>query len=579
MRRPAVFSTSSAAMRIRNASIYALGLLLFASVAGCGKSDTSTSASNSKAPSNEPIATVHWIGSRHLEALANAAGFLKIWRLPESERLRAQTLDKLALAPWASPPTNTTIVITNTAALVRANPSASLLRPLLDDLVKEECYLEMRDAGGATCQLALAVRLDAKRGALWENNLASVFESAAGARRTNTLPGQMGKGWKITSPNKPSSPLLGRIELERAGEWTVLGLAPEQNKVFTELVARVQRSPDSFSGSASSDWLQTAFDLPMLSAALSWALDLPQDCPRVSLAVTGDGTNVVTRGQFHFAKPLPEIEPWNIPTNIIHEPLHSFTAVQGVKPWISSWSWWQNLHASSAPNQLFFWAQSGSPFLDYAAAPLADAPKVMSKLGAGLMDTMNPILASNRVGKWERTGSDGVAWARAPIIAPLVHSVSFPQGNFIFAGLSPLAITNSPPPTATLHNLLSQHNVTYFDRELTGPRVEAWMYISQLFRIIFRREQLPAESASIPWLKAVAPLLGSSATTARKTSQTDLSLSRTSTVGCTAVELHLLADWLESPQFPRHLHSTLAKFPPLPPRRTGQNGEGTLPGK
>jgi hypothetical protein len=37
-----------------------------------------------------------------------------------------------------------------------------------------------------------------------------------------------------------------------------------------------------------------------------------------------------------------------------------------------------------------------------------------------------------------------------------------------------------------------------------------------------------------------------------------LELERDATVGLNAFELHLLADWLESPQFPLGLHTFLA---------------------
>ena len=53
------------------------------------------------------------------------------------------------------------------------------------------------------------------------------------------------------------------------------------------------------------------------------------------------------------------------------------------------------------------------------------------------------------------------------------------------------------------------------------------------------------------WLKAVAPKLGNCATAVTQTGPDQLSFVRRSTVGFTAVELHALADWLESPQFPR----------------------------
>jgi hypothetical protein len=188
---------------------------------------------------------------------------------------------------------------------------------------------------------------------------------------------------------------------------------------------------------------------------------------------------------------------------------------------------------------------------------------VMAKLGSGIMVSVNSVLATNRMGRWEHaTDSDGVVWSRSPIIAPFVHSVGIHAGDFIFGGLAPVVITNTPTPAGTLRDLLARPNTVYFDREITSPRVEAWLYISQLFRIIFRRDQLPTTGNAVAFLKAIEPLLGSSETTLVKTSSTELALSRTSTLGLTSFELNLLADWLESTEFPIQLHSIVAKSPP-----------------
>jgi hypothetical protein len=111
---------------------------------------------------------------------------------------------------------------------------------------------------------------------------------------------------------------------------------------------------------------------------------------------------------------------------------------------------------------------------------------------------------------------------------------------------------------------MAGQNVLYFDREITGGRVEAWMFMSQLLRIIFRREQLPDGALTVAWLKAAGPSFGPSATTVTKTTSTELALSRTSTIGLTSVELHLLVDWLESPEFPFKSFSIVEKLPPLP---------------
>jgi hypothetical protein len=300
---------------------------------------------------------------------------------------------------------------------------------------------------------------------------------------------------------------------------------------------------------------------------------LPQQWPRISLVINGDGKNVLTRGRLNFPKPLPfEIEPWHIPTNLLHEPLQSFTAVQGLKSWLSSLPLWQDLKAGVAPNQLFCWAQSAAPFMAYAAAPLADANSAITKLAPAIMDGFNPLLASNRMGKWERaTDSDGVVWNRAPIISPFVQSLSLTEGRFLFAGLTALSRTNGPPPAGTLHELSMLPNAVYFDSEITAPRLEGWVFTSQLFRVILRRVQLSPEGNVIAWLKNAGPLLGISTTRVTKTSPTELSLARTSALGLTSIELHILADWLESSQFPFRLHSAVAKLPPIRQDRTNSS--------
>jgi len=121
-----------------------------------------------------------------------------------------------------------------------------------------------------------------------------------------------------------------------------------------------------------------------------------------------------------------------------------------------------------------------------------------------------------------------------------------------------------------IHDVLRRTNLVYYDWEITGPLIESWLYISQVARIAFRHPQLSLESASIAWFRVLSARLDKSATVVTGTGTNQLSFIRKSTAGLTAPELHLLADWLESPQFPRGLHSFLAP-PDAPP------AGGTLP--
>ena len=149
---------------------------------------------------------------KRLAAETNAASFLRMWNLPETAKLKKQTLDKLALAL-----TGATALESNYEALAvgrltpaaanqaagttnqppsysSQSPSGALqsainhqlstndFRPLLDDLASEESYLEVRQATNQPGTLALAIRLDAQRMALWQTNLAAALEFLTGAR-------------------------------------------------------------------------------------------------------------------------------------------------------------------------------------------------------------------------------------------------------------------------------------------------------------------------------------------------------------------------------------------------------------
>ena len=150
--------------------------LLVAVVAGCKKSEPATDASGTKPATNSAgwndnsVLRLHWLGRQRLAADTNAEEFLGIWKLPESARLENQTLDKLALAPWR---------VFKGDAATNGAPTSSL-RPLLDDLVQEETYLEVRQATNQPVEWVLAVRLSEARARLWETNLATVIESLTG---------------------------------------------------------------------------------------------------------------------------------------------------------------------------------------------------------------------------------------------------------------------------------------------------------------------------------------------------------------------------------------------------------------
>jgi hypothetical protein len=89
--------------------------------------------------------------------------------------------------------------------------------------------------------------------------------------------------------------------------------------------------------------------------------------------------------------------------------------------------------------------------------------------------------------------------------------------------------------------------------------------MGQFIRFVSGMAQLPSDSAGVLWLKAIQGKLGDSVSRIHLTAPNQLLLTRSSSVGLTAIELHLLVDWLESPDFPCGIHTLLAEPEPTPP--------------
>src|ERR1043166_8137834 len=171
------------------------------SLTACKKSSPPPERSKQPASASSNISRIHWLCKKRLATETNATGFMKIWALPESARLEAQTLDKLALAlANVLPITNQPLPITNYTPFVTA--ASALWRPLLDDLVQEESYWEFSHGTNAPGQLVLAVKLGETRGQFWQTKLATAIQQLPSKPPVSLspLPSQA-RGWQAVIPS------------------------------------------------------------------------------------------------------------------------------------------------------------------------------------------------------------------------------------------------------------------------------------------------------------------------------------------------------------------------------------------
>jgi hypothetical protein len=461
------------------------------------------------------IARIHFLGGDKISTDKNSAAFANEFSSPQARALENQTLDKLA----------------KFFAEKIKSADAAQLRPLLDDLLKAEWILEIRDAGN-TPDCALAIRLSNQRAQFWQKN----------------LPASSG--------------------VSRANDWTIIHFGGK----FSPQI------------SGATNWLSADLNWPRLAQLFPALREF--DFPKMAFQVIGRDGNFHWTGKLNLSQPLPPLTQWSVPTNELHQPFASFTAARGVGPWLQKQSWFQPYVLRPQPDQIFVWALPMVPFQTFAAEPVVNASAALTQLHDNLAANQNwqsqfmmPVrltLTNSTVVTFEKSSGNArpkeiktteknglLSFAGIPFVAPFIRADHEADGDFLFGGFFPNTPRSKPLPPE-LFQQLNAPNLVYYHWEITSERLKELPELSQLLLMMTQHRQLPGGSMAQRWLTNCAPHFGSSVMTVTETSPTELSFARKMPGGLTAVELVALANWLEAPNFPA-LDLKLPKRPRLRP--------------
>jgi hypothetical protein len=190
--------------------------------------------------------------------------------------------------------------------------------------------------------------------------------------------------------------------------------------------------------------------------------------------------------------------------------------------------------------------------------PQPDARNQVSRLTDFVLRNQTTWMPTNGPGKFEKVPASGaLIWKGAPFVTPHLEPLETDGRSFLFGGTFTTGPTNNPPPSELLQQFMGRTNLVFYDWERTGCRSDELTYILQFSRLVVGRAQMQIGGASLPWLKTAAASLGNCVTEVTQTGPNQLALVRKSGLGFSALELHVLCDWLESPDFPSGLHSFL----------------------
>lgn len=521
-----------------------LGALITLTVVGCQESAGPPSASTPepdtslRVESSQPIVSFHWRGTRSVLADTNGAALQDIVSLPQTQGLLVQTLDKLAHAPWVS-------------GGKEVEPrTASLLRPLLGHILQNETRLEVFRGDKGDITAALAVRLPPEESAQWRTNVFTIAQTYFGIRTPVSRPGDV--HWVLASDTPElSTPLT--LSFSQEGEWTLVVLAKDGSEAVPPSLSAggAQVRPEN------TYWLRIRADLAALPASLSISTNIFSPLPFVDVTFRGENHKVQTEAIIHFSEELVlDLGQWHVPADLIDRPSSSFFAFRGLNHLLSKANVWKMAGFSEIPNQLFGWSFEEHPAFTFYAMRVSDAARFLAQVTHLLLPDGHGWKTKDEMAGFRRAAEhDGIEWQGLPYLWPFVRSAPTKEGVYVLGGTFAYSFPLEPLPTEFFESALSADDLVFYGWERTGIRLEQWLYITQFMRFVSGVDQLPFDSAAVSWIKALGSKLGESVTRVQVVNSRTIKLVRTSSLGFTASELHLLVDWLESPNFPLGLYS------------------------
>ncbi|MDA1274040.1 MAG: hypothetical protein O2960_08300 [Verrucomicrobia bacterium] len=491
-------------------------------------------------PSNSaaPVLRVSFPGFNKIEGSADGVTLQEVRKIPASVALRETALNRLG-----------SYIVSKLGNLdsEKENQVLNLIRPLLGDLFQEQTYIEIRDQDPTGLHWTLAVNLDEARRRFWKTNCSALLESLT-----------------------PAADQSGPFAAEAINSWFILsGPSPSVQDAsgsnnINPLVDRIRR--DGHPGQeASGDSLFIEADLSKLRTLLPRLI--PAKLSRLTANVRGRESSLKTEIFLRFSEPIDwQLESWKIPLNTIRDSknsLMSFTAVQGIRPWLKARAVANQLGIDPLPNQLFAWGQSFAPYQIQAAVPVSDASAEIETIARMHLSEWNKTLAKNSVGSLEKLmDGTGILWKSLPILTPYVQISHESQQDFLLGGIFPVPPSANPPPSELIRELTDRDNLLYYDWEITQARLVQLRSLIPLLSIVTTLPALPPSSLAGQWLGAIEPKLGNTVTEISVSGPNTISVLRTSHLGFNGLELIGLAYWLDSPAFPRA--TTTIGFRPVP---------------
>jgi hypothetical protein len=478
----------------------------------------------------------HFIGATQLAAHPEAAKLRQILALPAADEFRKEIVEKLAVFSIPG-------VENRPENRAKMTP---LLHPLWEDLLRSESVFEARRGG---TEFILAIQLNKERAQLWEKNLRELLRQAnAGAPREIQVAGF--KGWEVPGGNGRAS-----LQFIRAGQWLVVHRSGFGEEWINRLKQNGRPAEPLQEG-----WFSGELEVAALKKALP-GLALPLKPCRLHVLLTLRDENVRAVVRAVYPEKLNwKHARWQIPTEIIRDPVRSFAAAQGLSALIETPELFRNMGFNPLEHQVYSWSQVFMPFQTFLAISAQNPTNQLKKLISAVPKEMNPMLQKFGSGDIQPgTNQLQLAWHGLPLVLPQLRATNEAAGGFLYGELFPPVKSKEPLPPELIQQVAGRTNLIYYHWEITEDRLSNWQVLSQVLPFFPNERFLghaprgvpaPKAKAGQQWLEQVAPLLGNTGTEITLTAPNEVQFVRRSHLGLTGFELVWLTHWILDPAFP-----------------------------
>jgi hypothetical protein len=329
--------------------------------------------------------------------------------------------------------------------------------------------------------------------------------------------------------------------VSQSKDWLLVegGFSPldAHGKIFSDFRKKLNKR-------AGKELLTADFNLPSL--AQLWSAEKFNHAPRVQVMASARKGGLHSETLLDYPSDLGiQPEKWNVPSDLILDPLIGFTAIQGVRKELERSKWVQGLGLEKIPNQIFAWNRSSSPFAVWVAADVGNGGSAVTNIYEKVVPQLNQKLEGAGLGRiLMHTNRTFVYWPGLPIIVPFIEPGKGKDSSFIVGGVFPMLEDKPKPAPKELFEQLNQKNLVYYDWEITEARMGQYRPLWQLNYML--RNFVPiSTSPSENWIAAVGPKLQNTVTQATLEGPQRLKVVRQSQTGFSALELVLLAHLLD----------------------------------